>query len=96
MHPLVLIGFYSHVNSLCTDDEEGNRYCTFKAIFDRYVKISDKGKFSHEKDEFYFRWLKKLHYRDRDELLLNDFGIQNRERVLKPFTFQIKFHGFKD
>ena len=45
MHPIFLIGFYSHVNSLCVDDEEGNRYCTFKAIFDRYVKISDKGIF---------------------------------------------------
>ena len=43
MHPIFLIGFHSHVNSLCVDDEEGNRYCTFKAIFDRYVKISDKG-----------------------------------------------------
>ena len=45
LHPIFLIGFYSHVNSLCVDDEEGNRYCTFKAIFDRYVKISDKGIF---------------------------------------------------
>ena len=34
---------HSHVNSLCQDDEVGNRYCTFKQIFDRYVKISDKG-----------------------------------------------------
>merc|ERR1712046_407121 len=37
-----IIDLVSHVNSLCVDDEEGNRYCTFKAIFDRYVKISDK------------------------------------------------------
>ena len=33
----------SHVNSLCVEDEVGNKYCTFKQIFDRYVKISDKG-----------------------------------------------------
>jgi len=37
-----IIDLVSHVNSLCQDDEVGNRYCTFKQIFDRYVKISDK------------------------------------------------------
>ncbi|CAG5078925.1 Oidioi.mRNA.OKI2018_I69.PAR.g9123.t1.cds [Oikopleura dioica] len=36
-----IICLLGHVKSLCSDSPDG-LYCTFKQIFDRYVKISDK------------------------------------------------------
>ena len=96
MHPIFLIGFHSHVNSLCVDDEEGNRYCTFKAIFDRYVKISDKGRGSMKFANGTSWKLQQIIFLIRSRVfvfLMKIFCIINRIKYLEflGLSFTVKF-----